>query len=241
MRAEHTRYEVPGWGVGDLWTGGGLVLAHELGFDRDAGAGPTGADGGARDAARSAFPAPLATRLPTPLRAEPSRAAPSAACAAPSAAPSAAPLEGALGPPARTLASAGAQVGNGSAPSSSRSPAAGALAPSALVERFRAFFAGEECELGDVPIDLDWATPFQHAVAATLRGVRRGEVVAYGELAALAGYPGAGRAVGTFCAHNRFMLLVPCHRVVGASGLGGYGTAGLDVKRRLLELEGVRL
>ena len=37
------------------------------------------------------------------------------------------------------------------------------------------------------------------------------------------------------------MLLVPCHRVVGATGLGGYGSAGLDVKRRLLELEGVRL
>ena len=76
---------------------------------------------------------------------------------------------------------------------------------------------------------------------AALRALPRGEVVSYGEVAALAGYPGAARAVGTYCAHNRFMFLVPCHRVVGANGLGGYGAAGLGVKRRLLALEGVAL
>jgi methylated-DNA-[protein]-cysteine S-methyltransferase len=65
--------------------------------------------------------------------------------------------------------------------------------------------------------------------------------VTYGELAALAGYPRAQRAAGTFCAGNRFPLVVPCHRVVGASGLGSYGSLGLDYKRRLLALEGVEL
>jgi methylated-DNA-[protein]-cysteine S-methyltransferase len=128
-----------------------------------------------------------------------------------------------------------------------REPSAGALRvvaevdAGALVERFISFFAGEDPGLDDVPVDLGWATPFQHAVALTLRTVPRGEVVSYGELAALAGYPGAARAAGGFCAGNRFMLIVPCHRVVGATGLGGYGSAGLGVKRRLLELEGVRL
>jgi methylated-DNA-[protein]-cysteine S-methyltransferase len=113
------------------------------------------------------------------------------------------------------------------------------LTPPDLVERFRAFFDGAETTFDDVELDLEWATPFQRNVAAALRAVPRGEVVSYGELAALAGYPGAARAAGTFCAHNRFMIIVPCHRVVGASGLGGYGSAGVDTKRRLLALEGV--
>jgi methylated-DNA-[protein]-cysteine S-methyltransferase len=108
-----------------------------------------------------------------------------------------------------------------------------------LVERFHAFFACENADLDDVPIDLGWATQFQLAVATAIRNVRRGEVVSYGELAVLAGYPGAARAAGTFCAHNRFMLILPCHRVVGASGIGGYGAAGATTKRRLLALEGV--
>ena len=107
--------------------------------------------------------------------------------------------------------------------------------------RFGSASAGDDASLGDVPLDLDWTTPFQRAVADALRLVPRGEIVSYGELAALAGYPGAARAVGSFCATNRFMFLIPCHRVVGAAGIGGYGSAGVDVKRRLLALEGVRL
>ena len=66
-----------------------------------------------------------------------------------------------------------------------------------------------------------------------------GEVVSYGELAALAGRPGAARAAGSFCAENRFSLIIPCHRVVAANGIGGYGIAGPELKRRLLALEGV--
>jgi methylated-DNA-[protein]-cysteine S-methyltransferase len=95
--------------------------------------------------------------------------------------------------------------------------------------------------LARVPIDLGWCSPFQRAVAEALRAVPRGEVVSYGELAALAGHPNAHRAVGTFCARNRLMLFVPCHRVVAADGIGGYGSAGVGVKRRLLALEGIDL
>ncbi|HXV56623.1 MAG TPA: methylated-DNA--[protein]-cysteine S-methyltransferase [Gaiellaceae bacterium] len=108
-----------------------------------------------------------------------------------------------------------------------------------LVERMRAHFRGEPVSFDDVELDLDWMTPFQRAVADALRAIPRGEVVTYGELAALAGYPNAQRAAGTFCAGNRFPVVVPCHRVVGAGGIGSYGSLGLEYKRRLLALEGV--
>ena len=98
-----------------------------------------------------------------------------------------------------------------------------------------------DVSLADVPLDLSAGTAFQRDVVSTLRGVPRGEVVSYGELAALAGYPRAGRAVGTVCATNHFMLFVPCHRVVASDGIGGYGSAGVGVKRRLLALEGISL
>ena len=109
-----------------------------------------------------------------------------------------------------------------------------------LVERLLAYFGGERVDFGDVELDLEWTTSFQRAVAATLRRVPYGEVVTYGELAALAGHPNAQRAAGSFCAGNRFPLLVPCHRVVAANGLGAYGSLGTDYKRRLLALEGAR-
>ena len=110
-----------------------------------------------------------------------------------------------------------------------------------LVRRVGAFLAGHADDFADVLLELEWATPFQRSLAQTLRAVPRGEVVSYGELAALAGRPGAARAAGAFCAANRFAFLMPCHRVVSAHGIGGYGSAGVDVKRRLLALEGVSL
>jgi methylated-DNA-[protein]-cysteine S-methyltransferase len=115
----------------------------------------------------------------------------------------------------------------------------GETASHPLAERILAYFAGERVDFGDVELDLEWMTAFQGAVAGTLRRVPYGEVVTYGELAALAGYPNAQRAAGSFCAGNRFPILVPCHRVVAASGLGSYGSLGIDYKRRLLALEGV--
>ena len=222
MRAEHTRYEVPGWGVGEVWsTPDGLVLAHELDFE------PT-VERGSGDAG-------TATRerlVPRP------RIVPR-------------PPEGAGSPPTATLPRIGSLVGDGSATNLRRSDAldggrgkdsgSGFDGAARLVELASAFLAGDEVSFDDVEIDLSWATPFQLAVAETIRGIPRGEVAAYGEIAALAGYPRAGRAVGTFCAGNRFMLVLPCHRVVGANGIGGYGSAGVGVKRRLLALEGVRL
>ena len=100
------------------------------------------------------------------------------------------------------------------------------------------YFAGKAVSFDEVPVDLDWCTPFQRALVSAARAVPRGETVTYGELAALAGRPNAARAAGTFCAQNRFGLIVPCHRVIAAGGLGSYGSLGLQYKRRLLELEG---
>jgi methylated-DNA-[protein]-cysteine S-methyltransferase len=103
----------------------------------------------------------------------------------------------------------------------------------------RSYFGGGRDSFADVAIDLEGYTAFQRAVVETLRSVRWGEVVTYGELAALSGYPNAQRAAGSVCAHNRFPLVVPCHRVIAANGIGLYGASGVEYKRRLLELEGV--
>ncbi len=158
MTYAETRYAVPGWGTGVLWTRAGVVSAHEFFF----------------------------------------------------------------------------------ATSTARARASGPEEGRSLAGRLAAFLRGED-DLVDVPLDLSSCTPFQRAVTLALRAVPRGEVVTYGELAALAGYPGAQRAVGTFCARNRFAFLVPCHRVVAADGIGAYGASGVAAKRRLLAAEGVRL
>jgi O-6-methylguanine DNA methyltransferase len=107
-----------------------------------------------------------------------------------------------------------------------------------VIQLLRAYFAGQTAALASIPVDLEYETPFLGKCAEALRSVPPGKVVTYGELAALAGAPGAARAAGSFCARNRLGLFVPCHRVVGADGLGSYGSHGLAYKRRLLALEG---
>ena len=131
---------------------------------------------------------------------------------------------GTPGVPTQTLSTEEAQETNGFVPE--------------LLQRLHRYFAGERVSFRDVPLDEDWSTPFQAALAAALRRVPWGEVVSYGELSALAGRARAARAAGTFCAENRFSLFVPCHRVVSVGGIGGYGSLGVDYKRRLLALEG---
>lgn len=107
-----------------------------------------------------------------------------------------------------------------------------------VVRLLQAYFTGERVPLEDVPVDLDYETSFLSRCATALRTIPRGEVVTYGELAALAGAPGAARAAGSFCARSHLSIFVPCHRVVSANGLGPYGSYGTGYKRRLLALEG---
>jgi methylated-DNA-[protein]-cysteine S-methyltransferase len=99
------------------------------------------------------------------------------------------------------------------------------------------YLAGERRRF-DVPVDLSLATPFQREVLAALAGgVGYGRTASYGRLARDIGRPAASRAVGGALNHNPLCVVVPCHRVVAASGaLTGYA-GGLDAKRYLLQLE----
>lgn len=80
-------------------------------------------------------------------------------------------------------------------------------------------------------------TTFQNRVWAALREIPYGETASYGEIARRIGMPGAARAVGAANGRNPIPIVVPCHRVIGSQGrLTGYG-GGLEIKRKLLELE----
>ena len=88
------------------------------------------------------------------------------------------------------------------------------------------------------PLAWDTLAPFSRRVLFKLADVPFGRTISYGELAGLAGAPGAARAVGQVMARNPWPLIVPCHRVVGADGrLTGFGP-GLAMKEYLLRLEG---
>jgi methylated-DNA-[protein]-cysteine S-methyltransferase len=84
-------------------------------------------------------------------------------------------------------------------------------------------------------------TPFQERVWRELAKIPWGTTISYGELARRVGRPGAARAVGRANGTNPIPIVLPCHRVIGASGaLTGYG-GGMDRKQKLLALEGCLL
>ncbi len=136
------------------------------------------------------------------------------------------------------LASLGLSWSDGLNADPDPSPGAGALA--AALARY---VAGEIPLWPSLPLDAARLTPFARDVLFALRdGVPHGAVVSYGNLARLAGHPGAARAVGRVMNHNPWPLLIPCHRVIGAGGdLVGFGACGLPMKDYLLRLEGARL
>src|SRR5207249_11714008 len=85
--------------------------------------------------------------------------------------------------------------------------------------------------------------PFEREVLEFLRTIPPGTTMTYGEVARRLGRPKASRAVGTACAKNPALIVIPCHRVVPKSGgLGAYSAeGGPETKRRLLEREGASL
>lgn len=108
-----------------------------------------------------------------------------------------------------------------------------------VARELRAYFAGMAREF-TTPVDLSGLPPFRRKVLEALCSVPFGATVTYGELARRAGNPRAARAVGQAVGANPVPVVVPCHRVLAAGGrLGGFGL-GLDAKRKLLALEGVR-
>ena len=87
-------------------------------------------------------------------------------------------------------------------------------------------------------LDLPDAPSFTKAVRQATCNIPRGQTRSYGEVAAIAGNPRAGRAVGQVMASNPVAILIPCHRVITSDGgLGGYG-GHINMKKRLLAIEG---
>ncbi len=102
------------------------------------------------------------------------------------------------------------------------------------------YFAGGRHAF-DLPIDLRGQAAFTVSILDELSKVPYGRTATYGELAARAGSPKAARAVGMVMNRNPVPIVLPCHRIVGASGsLVGYG-GGLERKEQLLRLEGAML
>jgi methylated-DNA-[protein]-cysteine S-methyltransferase len=110
------------------------------------------------------------------------------------------------------------------------------------------YFAGDRRAF-DLPVDLTGTVGWDTLVLGGVRAVPFGQVTSYGRVARRIGRAGAARAVGGAVGRNPVGLLIPCHRVIAGDGsLGGYGGAWfgtrealLEVKRTLLELEGVEL
>ena len=103
------------------------------------------------------------------------------------------------------------------------------------VGQLHAYFAGQ---LTDFDLELSpTGSEFQRRVWQALLTIPYGETRSYGQIADQIGAAGAARAVGLANGHNPIAIIVPCHRVIGASGgLTGYG-GGLPRKRLLLDME----
>lgn len=109
------------------------------------------------------------------------------------------------------------------------------LAP--VIAQLDEYFAGRRDRF-DLPLDLSRLPPFTRAVLDAAAAIPSGEVRSYRDVAAEAGSPRGARAAGNALGSNPVPIVVPCHRVVRTGGgLGGY-TGGVDIKRRLLSLEG---
>lgn len=105
-----------------------------------------------------------------------------------------------------------------------------------LFKLLDSYFKGKKVSF-DLDIDLE-GTEFEIKVWHALLRIPYGETRSYGDVAAEIGVKGGARAVGGACGKNPLPIIVPCHRVVGASGLGGYSAGGVGIKEMLLRLEG---
>jgi methylated-DNA-[protein]-cysteine S-methyltransferase len=129
-----------------------------------------------------------------------------------------------------------------------RVPGAASGAPTQAVAHAVAavtrYFAGEAMDFAGVAVDLGAQDAFFQQVYDALRRVGWGHTTTYGALAkALGAGPEAARDVGQAMAKNPVPLIIPCHRVLAAGGkIGGFSApGGAETKRRMLELEGVRI
>jgi methylated-DNA-[protein]-cysteine S-methyltransferase len=122
-------------------------------------------------------------------------------------------------------------------PAPSAGPSEAAAVAAGAARQLEEYLAGSRTSF---EIELDWNgvdERHRHVLETLVEAAPFGRTVTYGELGRLAGEPDP-REVGVMMARNPIPLVVPCHRVLASDGLGGYG-GGLDLKRRLLELEHV--
>ena len=110
------------------------------------------------------------------------------------------------------------------------------------VDGIGALLRREPCDLSGVDLDMQGVPPFHRRVYEAAREIPPGATLSYGELAKRIGSPGSARAVGQALGRNPFAIVVPCHRVLAASGrAGGFSaTGGVATKLRMLALEGAR-
>lgn len=107
------------------------------------------------------------------------------------------------------------------------------------MQQLAEYFTGKRREFS-LPIQMQ-GTEFQKKVWKALTQIPYGETRTYGEIAKSIGNPGGARAVGGACNRNPIMIVVPCHRVIGADGkLVGFG-GGLEMKEALLGQEGIKI
>ena len=105
-----------------------------------------------------------------------------------------------------------------------------------LPQRLQRYFRGQRVNFPD-KLDLRDTTPFQRAALELVRSIPYGETRSYAWVAKELGKPKGFRAVGQVLARNPLPIIVPCHRVVGSDGsLVGFGS-GLELKKRLLDME----
>ena len=101
--------------------------------------------------------------------------------------------------------------------------------------QLEAYFAGKLIDF-DLPL-VPSGSAFEQRVWGAMRAIPYGQTRSYGDLAAMVS--SAPRAVGGACGKNPIPIIIPCHRVLAKTGLGGYsGEGGLETKQRLLALEG---
>ena len=106
-----------------------------------------------------------------------------------------------------------------------------------LAKKIKKYCSGEPIEFVLDNLDFSCLSQFREKVYHQLFKTKRGETLSYGELAALAGYYGAARAVGTAMKNNPFPFVIPCHRVIKADGTYGKFFGAEDLKKRLIEKE----
>ncbi len=103
------------------------------------------------------------------------------------------------------------------------------------------YLSGEEVDFSRCELDLSSLTEFQQKVLNETRRIPFGETITYAELACRIGRDGAAQAVGSALAKNPYPIVIPCHRVISASDIGGFcgETCGekVELKRKMLEME----